>query len=130
MAAKSYEKLIEEIGNLSVLELADLVKELEDKFGVSAAMPVAAAGAAPAAGAGEAAAAEEKSEYKVTLKDAGSERIKVIKLLRQFVQGLSLSDAKEKVDGTPTVIVEAAAKEDADKMKKELEAVGAAVELS
>jgi len=128
MASKSYEKLIEEIGNMSVLDLADLVKELEEKFGVSAAMPVAAAGAAPAAD--QAAAQEEKSEYKVTLKDAGSERIKVIKLLRQFIQGLSLSDAKDKVDGAPTVIAEAASKEDAEKMKKELEAVGAAVELA
>jgi len=127
MASKSYEKIIEEIGNMSVLELADLVKELEEKFGVSAAMPVAAAGAAPAA---DAPAQEEKSEYKVTLKDAGSERIKVIKLLRQFVQGLSLSDAKEKVEGAPTVIVEAASKEDAEKMKKEFEAVGAAIELA
>ena len=129
MASKSYEKLIEEIGSMSVLELADLVKALEEKFGVSAAMPVAAAGAAPAAG-GDAAAAEEKSEYKVTLKDSGSERIKVIKLLRQFVQGLSLSDAKDKVDGVPTVIAESASKEDAEKMKKELEAVGAVVELA
>jgi len=129
MASKSYEKLIEEIGSMSVLELADLVKALEEKFGVSAAMPVAAAGAAPAA-AGDAAAAEEKSEYKVTLKDSGSERIKVIKLLRQFVQGLSLSDAKDKVDGVPTVIAESASKEDAEKMKKELEAVGAVVELA
>jgi len=129
MASKSYEKLIEEIGSMSVLELAGLVKALEEKFGVSAAMPVAAAGAAPAAG-GDAAAAEEKSEYKVTLKDSGSERIKVIKLLRQFVQGLSLSDAKDKVDGVPTVIAESASKEDAEKMKKELEAVGAVVELA
>jgi len=128
MASKSQEKLIEEIGSMSVLELADLVKALEEKFGVSAAAPVAAAAAAP--GAEAAPVQEEKSEYKVTLKGAGSEKIKVIKLLRQFVQGLSLSDAKEKAESAPTVIVEAASKEDAEKMKKELEAVGAQVELS
>ena len=129
MAAKSYEKLIEEIGNLSVVELAEMVKALEDKFGVSAAMPVAAAGAAPAAG--EAApAAEEKSEYKVTLKEMGSEKIKTIKALRAVVSGLSLSDAKNAVEQAPSVIAEAASKEDAAKMKEELEKVGAKVELS
>ncbi len=126
MASKN-EKLIEEIGNMTVIELADLVKALEDKFGVSAAMPVAAA--APAAEAGQA-AAEEKSEYKVTLKEGGAEKIKTIKALRSVVQGLSLSDAKAAVENAPTVIAEAASKEDAEKMKKELEAIGAKVELS
>lgn len=129
MASKSYEKLIDDIGNLSVFELADLVKALEDKFGVSAAMPAAAA--APVAVAGEVAASqEEKSQYKVTLKDFGSEKIKVIKALRQVVPGLSLSEAKQKVEGAPEVIADAASKEDAEKMKKELEAAGAKVELS
>jgi large subunit ribosomal protein L7/L12 len=127
MASKN-EKLIEEIGSMTVLELADLVKALEDKFGVSAAMPVAAA--APAAEAGQAAAAEEKSEYKVTLKEGGAEKIKTIKALRSVVQGLSLSDAKAAVENVPSVIAEAASKEDAQKMKKELEAIGAKVELS
>jgi large subunit ribosomal protein L7/L12 len=128
MASKSYEKMIEEIGNMSVLELADLVKALEEKFGVSAAMPVAAA-AAPAAGAG-AEAAEEKSSYKVTLKDAGSEKIKVIKALRSVLPSLSLSDAKKTAEDAPVVIAESASKDDAAKMKEELEKVGAKVELS
>lgn len=126
--ANKNEKLIEEIGGLSVIELADLVKDLEEKFGVSAAMPVAAA--APAAAAPEAAAAEEKSAYKVTLKEAGSEKIKNIKALRSVVANLSLTDAKKAVEEAPTVIVESASKEDAEKIKKELEAVGAKVELS
>lgn len=127
MSAKSYEKFIDEIGNMTVLELADLVKALEAKFGISAAMPVAAA--APAAS--EAAPiAAEKSEYKVTLKDAGSEKIKVIKALREIVPNLALSDAKKMTEETPAVVVESASKADAEKMKKKLEEVGAKVELA
>jgi len=126
MASNSFEKLIDEIGKMSVLELADFVKALEDKFGVSAAMPVAAAAATPAAAAAE---KEEKSEYKVTLKEAGPEKIKNIKALRKITQ-LSLSDAKKAVEEAPSVIGEAVPAEDAEKMKKELEAVGAKVELS
>ena len=128
MASKR-EKLIEEIGSMSVLELADFVKDLEEKFGVSAAMPMAAAGAAPAAGAA-AEEAEEKSAYKVTLKEGGPEKIKTIKALRQVVSTLSLSDAKKAVEEAPTVIAESAAKEDAMKMKEELEKIGAKVELA
>lgn len=128
MASKSYEKLIEEIGSMSVLDLADLVKALETKFGVSAAMPAAAA-AAPAA-AGEVAAKEEKSEYKVTLKEGGSDKIKVIKALRSVVSGLSLTDAKKAVEEAPSVIAESASKEDANKMKQALEEAGAKVELA
>ena len=128
MATKSGEKLIEEIGNMSVLELADFVKALEDKFGVTAAMPVAA-GVAPVVG--EAAEVkEEKSAYKVTLKEGGPEKIKTIKALRQVVPNLSLSDAKKSVEDAPTVLVESASKEDAEKIKKELEAVGSKVELA
>lgn len=127
MAAKSREEFVDQIGNMTVLELADLVKALEDKFGVSAAMPVAAA-AAPAAAAEDAPAAE-KSEYKVTLKDVGPEKIKVIKALKS-VAGMALSAAKAAVDGAPATIVEAAPKDDAEKIKKELEAAGAKVELS
>jgi large subunit ribosomal protein L7/L12 len=129
MATKSYEKMIEEIGNMSVLELADFVKALEDKFGVSAAaMSVAAA---PVAGAAAAApVAEEKSSYKVTLKDGGPEKIKTIKAVRQVITTLSLSDAKKAVEETPTVLLESAPKADAEKIKKELEAVGAKVELA
>jgi large subunit ribosomal protein L7/L12 len=128
MATKSYERMLDDIGNMSVIELADFVKALEDKFGVTAAMPVAAAGGAVAAEA--APAAEEKSTYKVTLKEGGSEKIKTIKALRQVVPSLSLSDAKKAVEEAPTVLVESAPKEDADKIKKELEAVGAKVELA
>lgn len=129
MASKSYEKLIDDIGNMSVLELSDLVKALEEKFGVSAAMPMAAA--APAAGAAPAAAAqqEEKAEYKVTLQDAGAEKIKVIKALKGATQ-LSLTDAKKAVEEAPSVIAEAASKDDARKMKEALEAAGAKVQLS
>ena len=129
MAAKSYEKMIDQIGEMSVLELSEMVKALEEKFGVSAA-PVAVAGAAaPAADA--APAAEEKSEYKVTLKEAGSEApVKVIKALRQVVPTLALGDAKRAVVEAPTVIAESASKDDAKKMKEVLEAAGAKVELS
>ncbi len=125
MASRT-EKLIEEIGSMSVIDLANLVKALETEFGVSAAMPVASAPVAAA----PVAAAEEKSAYKVTLKDGGPEKIKTIKALRVVVPGLSLSDAKKAVEETPSVIAESASKDDAQKMKKELEAVGAKVELA
>ncbi len=125
--AKSYEQIIDQIGGMSVLELAELVKALEEKFGVSAAMPVAAA---PAASAAEAPAqAEAKSEYKVTLKDGGPEKIKTIKALRS-VTTLGLTEAKKAVEEAPTVIAEAASKDDAKKMKEALEAAGAKVELA
>jgi large subunit ribosomal protein L7/L12 len=129
MAAKSYEKFVDEIGNMTVLELADLVKALESKFGISAAMPMAAA-AAPAAASDAAPVAAEKSEYKVTLKDAGAEKIKVIKALREVIPNLALSDAKKFTEETPVVIAESVAKADAEKMKKKLEEVGAKVELA
>ena len=122
MAAKSYEKFIDEIGNMTVLELADLVKALESKFG----MPMAAA--APAAEAAPAAA--EKTEYRVSLTDPGSEKIKVIKALREIVPNLALSDAKKLTEEIPAVIAESASKADAEKMKKRLEEVGAKVELA
>ena len=128
MAAKSYEKFIDEISNLTVLELADLVKALETKFGISAAAPMAAA--APAASAEAAPAAAEKSEYKVTLKDAGAEKIKVIKALREVIPNLVLSDAKKFTEETPAVIAESVSKADAEKMKKKLEEAGAQVELA
>jgi len=128
MAAKSYEKFIDEIGNMTVLELADLVKALESKFGISAAAPMAAA--APAASADAAPAAAEKSEYKVSLTDAGAEKIKVIKALREVIPNLALSDAKKLTEETPAVIAESVSKADAEKMKKKLEEVGAKVELA
>jgi large subunit ribosomal protein L7/L12 len=119
-------KFIEEIGSMSVLELANLVKALEEAFGVSASMPSVAA---PAADAGESAVAEVKSEFKVVLKEAGDKKIDVIKALRK-VTTLNLSDAKKAVDDAPTVIGESVTKDDAQKMKTELEAAGAKVELS
>ena len=129
MAGKSYEKMIDQIGEMSVLELAEMVKALEEKFGVSAT-PVAVAGAAPAGG-DAAPAAEEKSEYKVTLQEAGSNpTVKVIKALREVVKDIPLGEAKKAVVEAPTVIAEAASKEDAKKMKEVLEAAGAKVELS
>lgn len=119
--------IVEEISKLSLLEVADLVKNLEEKFGVSAAAPVAVA-AAPAAAAA-AAPAEEKSEFKVTLKDSGANKINVIKALRT-VTSLGLKEAKDMVEGAPAVIAESASKDDANKMKKALEEAGAKVELA
>jgi large subunit ribosomal protein L7/L12 len=124
--ASKIEKLVEEIGGLTMLESADLVKALEEKFGVSAAMPVSAAPAV----AGEAAPKEEKTEFKVTLKESGPEKIKSIKALRSVVSGLSLSDAKKAVEETPSVLAESVSKEEAEKIKKALEEAGAKVELS
>lgn len=125
MASKNLDQLIEEIGSLSVLQLAELVKALQEKFGISAAMPVAGGSAAAAAP-----AAEEKSEFKVELLDGGANKINVLKVLRQINKDLSLGDAKKVVDSAPTVIAESVKKEDADKMKQELEAAGAKVKLS
>lgn len=119
-------KMIEEISKMSVKDLADLVKALEEAFGVSAAAPVAAM---PVAAAGAAAPAEEKSEFKVTLTDAGANKLNVIKALRG-VTTLSLGGAKEAADNTPFVVAEASPKEEAQKIKKTLEEAGAKVELS
>ncbi len=128
MAAKGYTKLVEDISTLSVLELSELIKVLEDKFGVSAAMPTVAA--APAAGGAPAAeAVEEKSEYTVTLKEAGTEKIKAIKAVKGAT-GMGLAEAKKAVESAPIVIAEGVKKEDAEKIKSELEAIGAKVELS
>ena len=127
-STKSYDKIIEEIKGMSLIEVAELVKALEEEFGVSAAMPMAAPAAAPAASEG-AAVEEEKTEFKVTLKDGGPEKIKTIKALRQ-VTTLNLTDAKKAVEEAPTVIAETAPKDEAKKMKEELEKVGAKVELS
>lgn len=128
MASKLHEEMLEQIGNMSVLELADLVKALETKFGVSAAMPTAAA--APAAAAPAAAAAEEKSEYKITLKKAGEDKIKAIKAVRQAVPELTLAQAKKAVEEAPSILVESSPKEDAKKIKKTLEEAGCEVELA
>ena len=123
--ASKHEHLIEEIGKMSVIDLAQFVKDLQERFGVTAMAAVAA----PAAGGAAAPAAEEKNEFKVTLKESGSETIKVIKALRT-VTTLSLGDAKKAVESAPFVVSESAPKEDAQKIKKALEEAGAKVELS
>ncbi|MEC7863344.1 MAG: 50S ribosomal protein L7/L12 [Verrucomicrobiota bacterium] len=122
------EKLTEDLSGLSVLEVADLVKALEEKWGVSAAAPVAAAAAAaPAAGGGE--DAEEKTEFDVILTSAGGNKIAVIKEVRGAVSGLGLADAKKLVDGAPSPIKEACSKEEAEEIKTKLEAAGGEVEV-
>ena len=118
------EEMIQEIEKMSVLELAELVKALEEKFGVSAAAPVAVA-AAPAAGA---AAAEEKTEFDVILKEAGAGKINVIKVVRE-VTGLGLKEAKAVVDGAPKAVKEKVSKADADAIAKKLTDAGATVEI-
>ena len=119
-------QLIEAIENMTVLELSELVKELEEKFGVSAAAPVAVA-AAPAAGAA-AAAEEEKTEFDVILKEVGAEKIKVIKVVRELT-GLGLKEAKDLVDGAPKTVKENVSKDDAAQMQAKLKEVGATVEI-
>ncbi|MCI7612323.1 MAG: 50S ribosomal protein L7/L12 [Selenomonadaceae bacterium] len=118
------EEILEAIGNLTVLELAELVKAAEEKFGVSAAAPVAVAAAAPAEGG----AAAEKTEFDVILKDAGASKINVIKAVRE-VTGLGLKEAKALVDGAPAAVKEGIAKAEAEDLKGKLEAAGATVEL-
>ena len=121
------EELIKAIEEMSVLELSELVKELEEKFGVSAAAP-AMMMAAPAAGAAAPAAEEEKTEFDVVLKDHGANKIGVIKVVRE-ITGLGLKEAKELVDGAPKTVKEGVSKEEAEEMKKKIEEAGAAVEL-
>ena len=120
------EQIIEAIESMTVLELSELVKALEEKFGVSAAAPVAVA-AAPAAG-GAAPAAEEKTEFDVVLTSAGAGKINVIKVVREAT-GLGLKEAKEIVDGAPKAVKEKISKADADALKAKLEEAGASVEL-
>jgi len=123
------EQLIETIKNMKVLELVELKKALEEEFGVTAAAPMMAAGVMPVAGGGEAAAAEEeKSEFDVILKDAGSSKIQVIKVVRQ-ITGLGLKEAKDLVDGAPKPVKEGVTKEEAEDIQKKLEEVGGSVEL-
>ena len=123
--ALTADQLIQEVETMTVLELANLVKALEERFGVSAAA-VAVAGA-PAAGA--AAAAEEKTEFDVVLTDAGANKLNVIKAVREVVSGLGLKEAKDLVDGAPKTIKEGVTKDEAAKLKEKLEAAGAKVEI-
>jgi large subunit ribosomal protein L7/L12 len=124
--AVSKEQILDAIANMSVLDVVDLVKQMEDKFGVTAAAPVAmaAAGAAPAA----AAAVEEKTEFTVVLKAAGEKKVEVIKAVRA-VTSLGLKEAKDLVEGAPQNVKEGVSKDEAAKIKKELEAAGASVEV-
>lgn len=124
--ASKVEKLIEEVKGLTVLELSELVKALEEEFGVSAAAPVAVA-AAPAAGAA-APVVEEKTEFNVILAEGGAEKIKVIKVVRE-ITGLGLKEAKDLVDGAPKAVKEGVSKEEADSIKAKLEEAGAKVEV-
>ena len=124
MASEKIAAMIEEIKALTVLELSELVKAVEEEFGVSAAAAVAVA--APAAGG--AAAAEEKTEFDVVLKEVGAEKIKVIKAVRE-ITGLGLAEAKAIVDGAPKTLKEAVSKDEAEAMKAKLEEAGATVEL-
>ncbi|PYL16261.1 MAG: 50S ribosomal protein L7/L12 [Verrucomicrobia bacterium] len=127
------DKLVEQLSGLSVLEIAGLVKQLEEKWGVSAAAPVAvvagpAAGGAPGGGAA-AAPAEEKSAYEVILKEMGANKIGVIKEVRGAVPGLGLAEAKALVEGAPKTIKEGVTKAEAEEIKKKIEAAGAKVEI-
>ena len=124
MASEKIAAMIEEIKALTVLELSELVHAVEEEFGVSAAAAVAVAGPVAAAGA----AVEEKTEFDVVLAEAGAEKIKVIKVVRE-ITGLGLADAKGLVDGAPKTLKEAASKEEAEEIKAKLEEVGAKVEL-
>ena len=122
----THEEIIAAVESMTVLELADLVKAMEEKFGVSAAAPVAVV----AGGAGAAAPAEEeKTEFDVVLKEAGSEKIKVIKVVREVVEGLGLKEAKEMVEAAPKTIKEGVPKEEAEKIVEKFKAAGATCEI-
>ncbi len=123
---EKFKALVEQIEKMSVLDLAELVKILEDKFGVSAAAPAMMMAAAPAAGG--AAAAEEKTEFNVELADAGANKINVIKAVKE-ITGLGLADAKALVDGAPKMVKEGVKKEEAEEMKKKIEEAGGKVNL-
>jgi large subunit ribosomal protein L7/L12 len=130
MASEKLLKIAEDIQGLSLLEASELVKLLEEKLGVSAAAPVAVAAVAGApAGAAPAAAAEEKTEFEIVLKEAGSQKIPVIKVVREIVSGLGLKEAKDLVESVPASIKKGATKEEAAEAKKKLEEVGAVVEI-
>lgn len=127
--ATNLENMVEQLSGLTVLEAAELVKKLEEKWGVSAAAPVAVAAVAGGAAAGGAAPAEEKTAFTVVLADAGSNKINVIKEVRAAVAGLGLAEAKALVEGAPKTVKEGATKEEANEIKKKLEAAGAKVEI-
>jgi len=123
--AVSQEEILETISGMTVMEVVDLISAMEEKFGVTAAAAVAAA---PAAAGGEAAAAEEKTEFDVVMSSFGENKVAVIKAVRS-ITGLGLKEAKEMVEGVPSTIKEAAAKDEAEDIKKQLEEAGASVDL-
>ena len=123
------DKIVEQLSGLTVLEIAGLVKQLEEKWGVSAAAPVAMAAAPAAAGGAAAPAAEEKTTFEVVLKEMGANKIGVIKEVRSAVPGLGLAEAKALVEGAPKTIKEGVTKAEAEEMKKKIEAAGAKVEI-
>jgi large subunit ribosomal protein L7/L12 len=127
MADITREQIVEHLSNLPVIQIAELIKTLEEKWGVKAA-PVAVAAGPAAAGAAPAAAAEEKTEFNVELKEAGGNKIAVIKVVRE-ITGLGLKEAKDLVEGAPKTLKEGVSKAEADEMKKKLEEAGAKVEL-
>jgi len=128
VATLTNEEIIEAISNKTVLELSDLIKAIEEKFDVKAAAPVAVAAGAPAAGGDAGAAPAAKDEFDVILAGAGAKKIQVIKVVRT-ITGLGLKEAKDLVEGAPKPVKEAATKDDAENIKKQLEEVGATVEL-
>jgi large subunit ribosomal protein L7/L12 len=128
MADITREQVVDYLSNLPVIQLADLIKNLEDKWGVKAAPVAVAAAAGPAAGGAAAAPAEEKTEFNVELKEAGANKIQVIKAVRE-ITGLGLKEAKDLVEGAPKGIKEGVSKAEAEEMKKKLEEAGAKVEL-
>ena len=126
--ALTKDDILDGIASLTVIELKELLDAFEEKFGVTAAAPVAVAAAAPAGGGGGAAAAEEKDEFDVILADGGAQKIQVIKVVRELTS-LGLKEAKDLVDGAPKPVLEKASKDDAEKAKAKLEEAGASVEL-
>ena len=128
MATLTKDDILEAISGMSVLELSELLSAFEEKFGVTAAAPVAVAAASPGAGAAPAEAAEEQDEFDVVLATAGAQKIQVIKVVRELTK-LGLKEAKDLVDAAPKAVLEKVSKEDADKARTDLEAVGAVIEV-
>jgi len=127
MATEKIQGILDTVGNLSVLELNELVKELQEQWGVTAA--VASAPSGPSSPVAEAAPVEEQTEFSVIIKEAGAQKIQVIKAVREVVPSLGLKEAKDVVDAAPKAVLENATKEDAQKAKEKLEAAGAVVEI-
>src|SRR5438132_6501526 len=128
MAASGVDKVFDELGKMSVLELVELKKRIEDEWGITAAAPVAVAAPGAAAPAGDGAAAEEQTAFDVVLQGAGEKKIQVIKVVRA-ITGLGLKEAKDLVDGAPNAVKEGVAREEADSIKSQLEEAGASVEV-